>query len=266
MNHTRSISATRTRLLPQAVPYRALLYLRLLFTALSLAVLPSYLQGQAQSTSKPGPSDDVVRVKTELVQTDVTVVDKRGRFVDGLKAGQFDLRVDAKSQSLAFFEQVAAGSSAEAEQLAAARAASKTSKARESNSTAGPDRGRLIFFFVDDVHLTGESLTRARAVISHFVEDKMGANDRVAVVSTSGQIGFLQQLTDSKAVLREAISRLNNKYNPETTASGVGISEVDANLIASRRTDDEGNANGRDERSGPRQESGSPDQRSIKAG
>ncbi len=201
---------------------------------LCLVTLPSSVQSQAQVPSKPEPSDDVVRVKTELVQTDVTVVDKRGRFVDGLKAGQFDLRVDAKSQSLAFFEQVAAGSSAEAEQLAAARAASKTSKARESNSTAGPDRGRLIFFFVDDVHLTGESLTRARAVVSHFVEDKMGANDRVAVVSTSGQIGFLQQLTDSKAVLREAISRLNNKYNPETTASGVGISEVDANLIASR--------------------------------
>lgn len=201
---------------------------------LCLVTLPSSVQSQAQIPSKPEPGDDVVRVKTELVQTDVTVVDKRGRFVDGLKAGQFDLRVDAKSQSLAFFEQVAAGSSAEAEQLAAARAASKTSMARESNSTAGPDRGRLIFFFVDDVHLTGESLTRARAVVSHFVEDKMMTNDRVAVVSTSGQIGFLQQLTDSKAVLREAISRLNNKYNPETTASGVGISEVDANLIASR--------------------------------
>src|SRR5258706_9553318 len=47
-------------------------------------------------------------------------------------------------------------------------------------------------------------------------------------------MAFRQQLTDSKAVLREAISRLNNKSNPETTASGVGISEVDANLIASR--------------------------------
>jgi hypothetical protein len=34
--------------------------------------------------------------------------------------------------------------------------------------------------------------------------------------------------------LREAIDRLNYKYNPETTASQVSISEVDANLIASR--------------------------------
>ena len=62
----------------------------------------------------------------------------------------------------------------------------------------------------------------------------MAFNDRVAVVTSSGQIGFLQQLTDNKAVLREAIARLNYKFNPETTASGVSISEVDANLIASR--------------------------------
>jgi VWFA-related protein len=63
----------------------------------------------------------------------------------------------------------------------------------------------------------------------------MTTKDRVAVVSTSGQIGFLQQLTDNKAVLREAISRLNSKYNPETTASQVAISEVDANLVANHR-------------------------------
>jgi len=34
-------------------------------------------------------SDDVIRVKTELVQTDVTVVDKRGHFVGGLRADDF---------------------------------------------------------------------------------------------------------------------------------------------------------------------------------
>ena len=35
--------------------------------------------------------------------------------------------------------------------------------------------------------------------------------------------------------MREAISRLNFKYNPETTASKVSISEVDANLVANHR-------------------------------
>ena len=191
--------------------------------------------GQAQTPNPPSQqqTDDVVRVKTELVQTDVTVVDKRGRVVAGLKPEQFELRVDSKPQSLAFFEQVMTGSAEEEKQLTAARnrdAASPVKLERSADSVS--NRGRVIFFFVDDVHLAGDSLTRARSVLIHFIENQMAGNDRVAIVSTSGQIGFLQQLTDNKAVLREAISRLNYKYNPETTASRVPISEVDANLIA----------------------------------
>jgi hypothetical protein len=61
---------------------------------------------QTLGQTKTQAPDDVVRTKTELVQTDVTVVDKRGRFVEGLSAADFELRVDAKLQSLAFFEQV----------------------------------------------------------------------------------------------------------------------------------------------------------------
>ena len=205
----------------------------LCFLLSSLVLFAPKAPGQTQSQT--GPPDEVVRVKTELVQTDVTVVDKRGRFVDGLKPEQFELRVDSKSQRLAFFEQVAAGSAAEEKQLAAARKANPTSRAgQEGTPAAESDRKRLIFFFVDDVHLAGDSLTRARSLLTHFLEDKMTVNDRVAIVSTSGQIGFLQQLTDNKAVLREAIARLNYKYNPETVASHVSISEVDANLVANR--------------------------------
>jgi VWFA-related protein len=205
------------------------IFLLLLF----LILLAPKTSGQKQTQTVP--ADDVVLVKTELVQTDVTVVDKRGRFVAGLKPEQFELRVDNQLQPLAFFEQVAAGSAAEEKQLAAARKANATPLAmQEDKSGAGSDRGRLIFFFVDDVHLAGDSLPRARSLLTHFLEEKMAANDRVAIVSTSGQIGFLQQLTDNKAVLREAIDRLNYKFNPETIASKVSISEVDANLVANR--------------------------------
>ena len=55
---------------------------------------------------KPGEQADVVRVNTELVQTDVTVFDKAGHFVSGLKPEEFAFRVDNKPQAIAFFEQV----------------------------------------------------------------------------------------------------------------------------------------------------------------
>ena len=197
--------------------------------------LLTMLHISAQSQQPRPQSDEVISVKTELVQTDVMVFDKRGRFVDGLKPEQFELRVDNKIQPLSFFEQVAAGSLAEEKQLAAARKADTALLARQEDKATGRfDRGRLIFFFADDVHLAGDSMTRARSLLTHFVEDKMEANDRVAIVSTSGQIGFLQQLTGNKAVLRAAIDRLTYKHNPETIASQVSISEVDANLVANR--------------------------------
>ena len=197
------------------------------FNSLFLILL---LMGIVCSQQQP---DDVIRVKTELVQTDITVVDKHGRFVPGLTANDFELRVDSQLQSLSFFEEVAAGSADEEKQLTAARKGDTAAVAKlRRPSASATDRGRVIFFFVDDVHLSGDSLTRARAVLTHFVENEMMTNDRVAVVSTSGQIGFLQQLTDKKAVLREAISRLNYKYNPETIASRVSLSEVDATLVA----------------------------------
>src|ERR1043166_487136 len=207
-----------------------LLYLNLILIGL-ISIQP--IIGQVKTQTPAREQDDVVRVSTELVQTDLTVVDKHGHFVGWLKAGDFELRVDSKVQPVSFFEEVAAGTAHEEQQLNAARKGDTAALAKlPATHDAGSDRGRVIFFFVDDVHLTGEGLTRTRAILNHFIENQMRARDRVAVVSTSGQIGFLQQLTDNKAVLREAISRLNYKYNPETTASGVSISEVDANLVA----------------------------------
>lgn len=59
----------------------------------------------------------MIRVNTELVQTDVMVFDKKGHFVDGLQRGQFELSVDGKPQPISFFEQVKAGSAKEQAQL-----------------------------------------------------------------------------------------------------------------------------------------------------
>src|SRR5258705_273282 len=43
-----------------------------------------------QSQEQP---DDVVRIRTDLVQTTVAVFDKRGKFIDNLRAEDFELRI-----------------------------------------------------------------------------------------------------------------------------------------------------------------------------
>lgn len=154
------------------------------------------------------------------------VFDKQGKFVDNLKREHFVLKVDGKPREISFFELVKAGSSGEEAQLAAARG--------EASSAGEPlplDRGRVVFFFIDDLHLSAASLSRVRTLLSRFVQLEAGQNDRVAIVSASGQIGFLQQLTDNKTVLRKAIGRLSPKNRSTKDFERPAMSEYQAELI-----------------------------------
>lgn len=208
---------------------------RILTLAAVFCLLISPLRAQQQQSNQQPPNqmDDVIRINTELVQTDVMVFDKQGRFVDGLRPEEFELSLDGKTQTISFFERVAAGSSKEAAQLAAARGSASVKKAVENRTTSADasDRGRLIFFFLDDLHLSGESLIRARKALMNYVDHQMSQNDQVAIISTSGQIGFLQQLTDNRTVLHTAINRLNYKMNPEAYTGKTRISEYAASQI-----------------------------------
>lgn len=150
---------------------------------------------------------EVIRVYTELIQTDVMVFDKDGHFKDNLRREDFELRIDGKVRPIEFFERVAAGSANEETQLAAARGSQPATRGKDQPIPL--DRGRTIFFYIDDLHLDLAGAKAARKLINRFIDAEMGQNDEAAVTSASGQLGFLQQLTDNKTVLRRAIARLN---------------------------------------------------------
>jgi len=197
---------------------------------LLVLVLATCAASFAQQTA-PG-DDNVIRIKTELVQTDLTVLDKNGRFVSGLKPEDFELKWDGKPQPILFFERVATGSASEAQQLsAAAKSANAQKRSLNEARDLDSDRVRTVFFFVDDTHLSAEGIARARNALSEFVDKDMKQNDQVAIVSTSGQIGFLQQLTDNKVVLRTAISRLVTKRVGEGYTGKTRITEFMASQI-----------------------------------
>src|SRR6185436_2804138 len=174
-----------------------------------LLACPPGLMGQTREQSKRPDQSEVLRVYTELVQTDVMVFDKQGKFVPGLKKEDFELRIDGKPKPIEFFEKITAGSVNEESQLAAARGSSVRTNSTKPPDSVPLDRGRPVFFYIDDFHLdlTGFKLTRE--VITRFIDKEMRQNDEAAISSASGQIGFLQQLTHDKAVLRAALRRMN---------------------------------------------------------
>src|SRR5437773_11185372 len=120
------------------MPFRNSLIRRL--SAFAILALFSWC---AHAQQKQGQNEDVVRVETALVQTDVMVFDKQGKFVDGLGRDQFVLKIDGKPREISFFESVRAGSRSEEAQLAAARGNANTT----TSASVPLDRGRIVFFF-----------------------------------------------------------------------------------------------------------------------
>ena len=154
----------------------------------------------------PEQSDEVVRVHTDLVQTSVAVLDKRGKFVDNLRAEDFELRIDGKPYPVLFFDRVING---------VAGVSSPTNQHNNIGAAvpAPEDMTRTVLFFVDDLHLSAESVARTRKMLSNYIEQEMGESDEAVIASASGQLGFLQQLSSEKEVLRATVERL--KYRPQ---------------------------------------------------
>lgn len=201
---------------------------------LALLSLNAHAQ-QKKPTPTPTPTpvelDDVVRISTELVQTDVMVFDKDGKFVSGLKPEQFELLVDNKPQPINFFESVVTGGKAEERMLRAA-GGKKSSQPVAAESTS--EVGRTVLFFVNDLHLEPGSIARTYKTITNFIDNMLGPNDQVAITSASGRIGFLQQLTNNPAVLKAALDRIKIVPGVASDSQRPYISPFAAYLIVER--------------------------------
>lgn len=191
---------------------RAFLFVTLCLTTLN-AVIAQAPNRQAES--------DVLRINADLIQTELTVLDSKGRFVDGLTANQFELRVDGKPVPVSFFES--------ANPLTGKR----NPLVADSRARVNPhERARTIVFFVDDLHLSALSVEPLRKGLLQFIEKEMLPEDQVAIVSASGHIGFLQQLTDQRGVLKAAVARIKPQPVTVQDSETVSMSEYVALSIA----------------------------------
>lgn len=170
---------------------------------LQLTTLIALAQTQPKPTASPEQADDVIKIFTDLRQTDVMVFDAQGKFVDNLKREDFELRVDGKPTPITFFERVEAGAGDEEAQWLRVR-----ERPTPTKDPVPTTYGRKVLFFVDDIHLSQTSIVQARDLIQKYIDYEHTENDEVQIVSASGRVGFFQQLTDNKIVLRKATERL----------------------------------------------------------
>jgi len=172
------------------------------FRSIILLVAIHAVASAQQTPAQQEP--EVVRTNIELVQTAITVLDKKGKFVEGLQRDQFELNVDGKPRTVTFFERVAAGSARERE--LATLADPNDASPKPAAPVTVP--GRTIVFFIDDLHLSPDSMNRTRMMLQRFLDRELSSKDNVAILSASGQVGFLEQFTNNRAVLDAALGRL----------------------------------------------------------
>jgi VWFA-related protein len=167
-------------------------------------------------------------VKTELVRIDVVVTDKKGQPVSGLGRDDFAILEDGRPQPVVQFEAFARGlPTVEPETPATPAGASPL------DAPAEPEvrRGRYVVLAVDDLHIEPANLFRAKSALQRLVEERIGSEDQVALVTTSGTLGLLQQFTADSMVLGRAISRLSSRQRVGEWEGAPHISEYQAELI-----------------------------------
>jgi VWFA-related protein len=149
----------------------------------------------------------------DLVQIDVTVEDKEGNAIKGLKLENFQLDEEGKAQKLTaidFFDVT---------KLETADAAKDTAEpiTIDLKTANDPDKlrpivreHRIIVLFFDLTSMAPEDLHRSADWSTRFIKTQMTAADLVAVVSYGTQFIINADLTNNKEVLQHAVDVIAN--------------------------------------------------------
>jgi VWFA-related protein len=169
-------------------------------------------QPAAQQPAEQGDDDDdVVRITTNLVQVDAVVTDRDGRQVTNLAPEDFEILENGKPRQVTNFSyvRVAQPTTAPAAEAARPRDRKATAAPPVPPARLSPGQVRRTFaLVVDDLMMSAESIHFARRALRRYIDEQVEPGDLVAVIRTSASIGALQQFTNDRQALYNAIERV----------------------------------------------------------
>ena len=158
--------------------------------ALIVCLLLLTLTAHAQTPQKP-QDDDVVRIKSNLVNIDVIVKDKKGKYISDLKAEDFTISENGQPQKIEFFD----------------APLSRTETPNTANVVAGttpppPTATRNYVSLVLDSQTTDvTNLKPVREGAIKYIREQITDADAVAILSVTNDLQMLQPFTQDKAKL-----------------------------------------------------------------
>src|SRR5208283_1657212 len=193
------------------------------FADRAVAVLLALVLLCAASPSQQ-QTDYVFHAESDLVLVNVTMQDKSGKFVPGLKPGDFTIFEDNKPQKIVSFDvenvdAVPATDVAQAKPLpeAAPGETSPAAPAAAQFDSQFKDR-RLIVLFFDLSAMEPDEIDRAVTSAEHYVDAQMAPADLVSIVSLGSSLLVNQDFTTDHALLKKQLDGFS-------TGSGQGFEE-----------------------------------------
>lgn len=164
-----------------------------------VAIASGSRQASPPPSSQSQGDRPLFRGGVELLQLDVSVLDRNRRPVIGLTAADFTLLENGKPKPIRAFTAIQVPAS-----VPAAERAHSTVEPDVYGNRAGEQDGRLVVILMDRSIPPEQPTIAARRIATAAVE-ALGPNDLAALVSTSG--GVPQNLTTNRARLIEAINQ-----------------------------------------------------------
>ncbi|MGD9588903.1 MAG: VWA domain-containing protein [Pyrinomonadaceae bacterium] len=184
--------------------------LNILFLLASFSFLfVSSIVSQSPS-STPVDDERPVKITTNLIQVDVSVVGKDGKPVRGLRAEDFRVFQDGREQKISAVTYVD-----EADQNGPAvrprPSGNEERKIGTPPTAARSWQGRVVTFVVDDGNCLATPIGTAgiRDAIKRFVDEQMRPDDRVAIYRTATGSSMLQTYTSNKEVIKRLAGRIS---------------------------------------------------------
>jgi VWFA-related protein len=199
--------------------------------ALVLAALVSTLPSASAQEPPPELRRDVFRVDTEVVLLDVVVRDKKGRTVRDLRPGEIEVYEDGVRQELGNFHFL--DSRATGEALEDATAAASPGTPPPPAPRAGESRHlNLVTFLFDQLDTDGRNIARKAAL--SFLELENRSDVFVSVFQIRESLKLLQQFTDDREIIRDAVLRATGELDTQYTAATEKLVEASANANEAR--------------------------------
>ena len=194
--------------------------LRRLLVSLLLCLI-TVVQAQAQEgkeTQKGADEEDVevLRVRSNLVNLEVMVKDKKGKYITDLHAEDFTVFENGVEQRVQFFEPPLIGSE---------QASSPRPDQKGLRPTSDVVSRNIISLVLDGQTTDPANLKQVREGIIKYIREQIADTDTVALFSITSDLRLLQPFTQDKTRLIAAVERAYSASNSSKNFEGRDLAE-----------------------------------------